>query len=636
MKRLIAIALVAAATSANAAPDLDDVRVAGRTKAGDPIFAIGTPHFVLASGPASNKLALRAGRGVVIAEDDQWISLWDAKTGVRQRHIPAPHEHDPLLPTHFAISDDGGLLAIRLAHATRVFAWPFTTPLVDLDCAMPVVFSHDGGKLVCGISKMSVWDVRGNRQLTELPPRIPWMQHEGIAFSPDDSALVFVTPHTVERWPIGAGDPTVLFRSRAELTDSTTAAGGSAIAVRAGAGKPYTVVDTATGAATVIPAEEAVLSPSGKLLADLRDSEIRVVEIATKKQTWRAPVDNGTKLAWAEDDRAFVWIEGNNLRVEVLPAPPPPMPEGIAFVDWVGPGLATIASRPMAFPVGAFATPATPSPDPPDWALWVALAPDGYTVAAAQSDRHESEAGFRSTVPCEPKLRAWTSRGGERVFSTTCSTVKDRVDPGWEIGGGWIAAIGWRAVTVFDAVTGKREGTISTPGPRGPLATEWWLGAFSATNDTLVLISRTPVPTSADPAAADDRGLSEGCLDTGGGECEQDYDLDVWRVKGTPARVVHVPLEHYKVDRKVPTPAPMALAVDPSGAFAVVGLDSGVIRVIPLANPSASRAERLHEARIVTLAIDPSGTWVYSLDVAGEARIWPLTNLAGPRGTPPR
>lgn len=271
----------------------------------------------------------------------------------------------------------------------------------------------------------------------------------------------------------------------------------------------------------------------------------------------------------------------------------------------------------------------------PPWATSVTTAPDG-SVIASDLVPHDSPIWRRAEAECEPKLRVWTARGGERAF-TLVPTDDD--DPCWRIEGGRVIAATTKAIAVYNPVTGHKVASLDVGAPPLPaaeraahpaLAHHYWMAAVSPQGTHLALWWRRAdvfEPQKSDLPDADE--LEAGCRRDRRFSCVPEYFAEVWSLEPKPQR-----LWQSRLDARPPVALTRAwpeskLASSPiafthDGKRVLFGFDDGdiVVRAIDVA--TTMRVEHLHRAPITRIEVSPNDSYVFSEDSEGAQRIWPL------------
>jgi hypothetical protein len=160
----------------------------------------------------------------------------------------------------------------------------------------------------------------------------------------------------------------------------------------------------------------------------------------------------------------------------------------------------------------------------------------------------------------------------------------------------------------------------------------------SLTGDHLALISRRADLGPPEPPGAmmspDGPTPTTCATDAWSLECQQEYLIEVWTLRGRPHR-----LWRQRVDLAQRTTRTWPLAKQASGALAftrdgarlLVGYEDGDLEVRDVAT-GAARTERLHHAAVTQIETGPEDRWVLSEDQATEQRLWPLIAPPGATG----
>lgn len=634
---------VGSATS-NGASHADTTVLAVKTDIGGEVIAVGQPRMQLADDTALGGLALRKHAGLALAEDALWVTIWDLSTGQVIRRIQPLPALDPLGIT-FAVSPDAAWLAVGSDSQTRVFARPFDQVAFTPKCSEARAFSHDSKLLACHDLVPEVWNVADRKLVAKVPGfGQPKRMPKALQFSTDDLSLYWATNQDIVRWDFAtSGATTTVYKSRDKIANVVFSEGSNTAfisTIAPGASKHVSaLVDLDTGQ-TSAPAGgfTAAVSASGKRLMYAGYDSVRVVDAATGNVVWSAVSPAiPQRVAFANDADLVGFVEGKRLHVVDLASGPRNYEAPSRFAGWLEEGVAAI-DRDGKLEQLALAdrtwkpadrTRLTIKTDAPAWASWIA---PGGTVAAERSPRHETQPDARSTAPCAPKLRVWTAKGGAKTVAMTCAGTESE-DPGWDIGGGWVAGVGTKSAIVYDAASGKRTGAVSVERPRidkPKFARAFTDMALSPAGNFLALISRGPeLPPEGNPDPREDAlHIAESqdkveCVLALSGECRPEYFLALYKLDGAPKQAWHARLEEQQgPDARAAQPT--AIAFDHAGKRVLVGMSDGEIQVMSTSSPDAPHVERFHHGPITKLVVSPGDGWVLSEDSAGQQRIWQL------------
>jgi len=615
-----------------------------KTDAGGDVIGVGQPRMQLADDGPAGGLVLRARGGIVAAEDAGAVSLWNLATGEVVRRVeplPAPN---PTVVT-FALSPDAAWLAVGSDSKMRVLSQPFDQVVFTPKCSEVRAFSHDSKLFACHDILPEVWSVAERKLVVKLPgagqaQRMPL----AVQFSADDRSLYWATDREIMRWDFASsGAVTSVYASQERIVNVAFSEGSNTAFVSThppGSYKHASVLVDLTNGQTAAPGGEfiAAVSASGKRLAYAAGTSVRVVDATTGKVVWSANQSAIVqRVAFAIDADILGFVEGKRLHVVDLASGPRSYDAPSRFAGWLEEGVAaierdgkleqlTLADRTwkpadraaLAVKAGA-----------PAWATWIA---PGGTMAAEPSPRHEASPDARSSTPCAPRLRVWTPKGGAKAVATTCVGPESE-DPGWDIGGGWVAAVGTRSAIVYDASSGKRVGSINVERPRidkPKFARAFWDMALSPAGNFLALVWRGPeLPPEGNPDPREDAlHIAESqekidCVLALSGECRTEYFLAVYKLGGAPKQVWRARLDALQApDMRAAQPA--ALAFDHAGKHLLVGMHDGEIQVMSTSSSETPHVERFHHGPITKLVVSPGDGWVFSEDAAGQQRMWRL------------
>ena len=622
-----------------------------KTSLGGEVFSIGRPRFQLADPDGSGTVALRSGRKFAFAEDAKAIAIWDAGTGELLRRIAPRLEGYPHIFTSLAVSSDGMQLATGSSHVVRIFQAPFEKPSAELACSTAHAFSQDGKLLACATTVLGVWDLAKRQLISSVPKTPPRGLVRAVRFSADGRSLIWATEQGVFRWEFAtAGAVATVYQTPSRITYAVIADGGGAAYVMTAANQAV-VVDLASGQTTAATANiGTAISPSGKRLARAA-AGMQVTDAATGKTLWSSKVASPiTRLTFGETDDAVAYVEAGRIRVAMMPSAPLELPPTPRFAGWVAPGVAaiergntlssfTLATRTTGAAERTNLARAKPE-HAPAWAQWISEGPAESIVAAEPSKRYELPPNRRDLEPCNPKQRVWTSSGGAKTLTMTCTkaAAEGHEDPGWDIGGGKAIAVSAAKAIIYDAQTARRIVAIDVPARKGSkpeFAPAFRQMALAPSGDWAALLWRRAVlqgSTGTEPQDPREDAMhiaeTAASLDCVSGDqgCELEYFAELWQLKGTPARVWQARLERTIPGRQLAEPAQPSgvLAFDDTGAQLFVGFAGGEIRVVLTANPATWRAEHMHQASVQQMTFDASDTWAFSSDSSGVQRLWKI------------
>jgi hypothetical protein len=615
---------------AKAAPKLAghaDVRAVGKTAGGAEVLAVGQPRFQLGNDTSLGGLELRG--GVVAAEDSHSVVVWELGAGDVVARV-APGDESPAAPTpSIALSPDGAWLAVGSQKQVRVLKRPFDKVDFTTPCMIGRAFSHDGKLLACHQRVPEIWTVAGKKLVAKAPDDALVRMPRGAQFSADDRALYWVTDHEIVRWEFaGSKAVTTVYKSADEIANVVFAAGADRAFVSTRAPKTYkklaALVDLATGKATSLPdGLNGAVSRDGSRVAVLAAGEVRVLDAASSKVVWSgkyaAPVQ---RIAFAGDADVLAYVEGGHVHVVDLASGPRTYDAPSRFAGWIAEGVIATErdgvleqlnlSTHAWSKADRAALDIKPPAGMPAWVKWLIAAPNGAVGAEAKP------------AACAPKLRVWTPKGGEKTLKLACSTVAERVDPGWEIGGGRVVGVANTLATLFDPATGKTIAALAVEKPRiakPKLAHEYAAAALSPAGNALALISRGPQLPA--PGTPDVHDAEQGCVVDLSGECWPEYLLAVYALDGTPKQLWQARVDNGSAPELSPQ-ASGAVAFDHAGKRVLVGMTDGAIEIAAASSATGAKVERLHHARITRIVVSPGDGWVLSEDAAGEQRVWKL------------
>lgn len=611
------------------------------THSGGAVIGVGQPRMQLARDRPF-RLALRAQRQLVVAEDAGSIALWNLATGELIRRIEPLPGPFPTAPT-FAISLDAQWLAVGSHRKTRVYARPFDQVYFTPECSEARAFSHDSKLFACHNTLPEIWNVAEKKRVAQAPDSAVLLMPQAVQFSADDRSLYWATDHEIIRWNFSSGGALQqVHKSRDKLLNVVFSEGSDTafISTRAPGSYKHTsaLIDLASGTVSASDREfDAAISFSGKRIAYASGDQARVVDAASGKAIWSTRTAATVhRAAYANDADVIAYVEGKHVRVVDLATGPLRFGATSRFAGWIDEGVAAIervekleqlrlADRTWSPADRATLVAKTSAPA---WATWIAT---GGTVAAEASPRRTAQPDARRGTPCMPKLRTWSPKGGTKTLTMACGSV-DSTDPGWDIGGESIVGVSSKSAIVYDAKTGRRTGVIHVERPRlDKPEFEWtfWDMALSQEANLLALISRGPkLPPEGTPDPredalhVDDLRDKTRCETDLSGECRMEFALSLYTIGRTAERTWRVQLEPPHGDGR--TAQPSAVAFDRAGKRILIGMADGEIHVMSTTSPEPRRIERFHHGPIVRLVVSPGGGWAFSEDAAGQQRLWPL------------
>ena len=542
-----------------------------------------------------------------------------------------------------AVAYDAGRVAIGQIVKVRVLPSPFERSEFDLGCSNARAFSHDGRLLACDSTLPEIWDVAKHSKVAAAPKDAP-KGPSTARFSSDDKSLLWATDHAIVRWDFATtGNVATIYTTPDRIGDVAFSESGSAFVTQrpehAYTGGHASIIELASGHQTPLPdTYSGTMSPSGRLVAIIKPTEVDVLEAAGGKLVWKGTVTPPiARIAFGEDDSVLAFTEGHAVRVIELPAGSPRTFDAPSrFAGWLGNGIAavdragklaalTLATTTWGSADRGAILPARPSAAPA-WAQWLAEAPNGV-IAAESSKRHDIDVRHRDVTECEGKLRVWTASGGTKTLVLACNTKDDATpDPGWEIGGGWVVALTTSVATLYDATTGRHAAALPIDKAANPkFPSEYWASALAPDGSALALVWRHPHGVGGDGASdpredvmhqAEERD-NQDCDHDLWGKCVQDYTVEVWTLgQGAPTRVWREALA---------VPSSGVLAFDHAGKHLVVGLDNGDLQVWDTTPAHPSHTVSLHHFGITRISVAPGDEWVFSEDRAAEQRLWRLS-----------
>jgi hypothetical protein len=240
----------------------------------------------------------------------------------------------------------------------------------------------------------------------------------------------------------------------------------------------------------------------------------------------------------------------------------------------------------------------------PSWATWLA---GGVAAAPPAGEK------------CQPKLRVWTPKGGDKTLAAACTEGS----PGWKLGDGWVIALAKTVATVFDPATGKSIGAlpVEKPTPDKPeFAREYFAAAAAPT--ALALLSRGPQVThgSGDPHSDALHQIQPKCVADLTGDCWKEYFIALYSLDKKPALLWQLAVANDRPTEHAPQAS--QIAIDHAGKRVLVGTDDGAIVIASSATQTAVQREQL--SRIVRIVVSPGDGWAFSEDASGVQRVFKL------------
>jgi hypothetical protein len=635
-----------------------DVRVLSvKSTSGGAVVAIGHPPLHLGDDSSLGGLELSARGGIVAAEDSGWIDLWELASGAIAGRIEPLDESPAAWAPTLALSPDATWLAVGSTNKARILKQPYDKVDFTTPCSEVRAFSHDSKLLECHQRLPEIWNVAEHKLVAKAPEGSLVRMPHATQFSADNRALFWTTDHEIVRWDFAtSGAVTTVYKTDNEIAFTSFAGGGAHAFVSTHPPKTYKrpafLVDLTTGKASPLPdGYHGAVSPSGTRVAVFGVGEVRVIDVASNKVVWSVKYGQPPqRIAFAGDDDLLGYVESGRTHVVDLARGERRYDAPSRFAGWIAEGQVAIerggvleqlalagstwspADRAALAAIDVHAPQAMPA-----WATWLTAAPTGGVVAAEANARHELAPAARADAPCDPKVRVWTAKGGEKTLKITCSKVEGRVDPGWELGGGWVAGVTNAVATLFDPSTGKSVAALAVESRSADpkLAHEWVAMALSPAGNAVALISRgpqMPPQSTGDPHEdamhASERGPH--CVVDLSGACRSEYMLTAYSLGGSPKQVVQARLDNGRGAELAPQ-ASGAITFDHAGKRLLVGMNDGAIAIVQVASGAsegagkgAGKIERLHHTRIARMVVSPGDGWVMSEDAAGEQRIWKL------------
>lgn len=644
-----AIALpVHGAPSAPPASRAIDVLVATTTiSTGAVVIEIGRPRMRLVA--PTGALKIRGQR--LFAADGEQVKIFDLASGdlVQRAVIGVPVES-------LVVSDDGAWLAAGDLTRTSVLKAPFDRVELDAGKGRPHAFTRSA--LVMTRGEMFLLDLVTHKRTGKDARPGSGMLTLGVAAGATN--VDWVTDAALLHWDYGeklrvVAKPAVPW-TRAEIalrarvaivTDATALAR----------------LDFTTGQLSDLgPATFSALaiSPSGRALALADGNVVRLLDTVRGAETDKFMVGAlARRLAFGDRDDvlAYTVMDEGVVRVRDLGTGERTYPDTSRFHAW-GPTDTIVVERDGVreqVALSTLARTAEPSLRPtvdtgaPSWATWIEHGATGEVIAAEASPVHELSPDRRWQAVCASRLRVWTRKGGERVFSLKPThaqgkDLRERTDPCWRIAGGHVVAATTEAIRVFDPVTGAQLANLD-PGipPYGrkhpDFAHEYWEVTVDPSGTHLALwwrrVDEFPPPRRPTPEERRTDALHQpadkdlSCTEGANGQCIREYFAEVWTLGAKPRRLWQERFDssRTRLGRSWPlSRIPSSpIAFTPDGSQVLFGFDDGDILVRSVDNAKApARSEAIHRDPISRIHVSPDGRWVFSEDRSGEQRVWPL------------
>lgn len=578
-------------------------------------FAIGAAPLRVGGAELTGAIALSVRGNVVAVEDSHAVRAWNLTTGEPIQSI-APVDGEPAaLSPAIALSPDGKYLAIGATKGTHV-----TGPKSFVaSCVTPHAFSQDSAFLVCDTQVLQVWSVADQKLVAKAPDDGGISSPRDAQLTADQKAIVWVTDHEILRWDIGGKAAASLYKSRDPISSAAISASGTHAVVSSHPPGTYKrtalLVELATGKTTPIgDAYTMAISPSGARVAVAVGPEVRVLDRAGKPVWTGKGTGAVQRLAFAGDrDDVLAFVESGTIHVVDVPKGERTFVQPSRFAGWAGEGA--IATQrdgrldKLDLATGTWSAldraPVDTVGGAPAWATW--LAPGVAAEPPAATDK------------CQPTLRVWTPKGGDRTVTAPCTDGA----PGWTLGSGWVGALAKSIATVIDPVTGKVVASlpIEKPTPDKPEFAHEYVAAAFAPN-ALAVLSRGPQVThgSGDPHEDALHQLAPKCEVDLTGDCWKEYFVTMYSLDGAPAQRWQLAVRNDRATELAPQAS--TVAIDHAGKRALIGTADGAIVVVSSA--TQTRVVRQHLSRIVRIVVSPGDGWVFSEDASGVQRVWKL------------
>jgi hypothetical protein len=679
-----ALALGSSPSAPNIAPTpaaAKDIAAVGKTNRGGEIYRVGESKLRLATGDVTSLQMSAKGELAAVSDFDSTVSVWDTRTGTLLRRLRNPELPNKYDSQNALLSPTGDWLAVPFNSPLYLFRRPFDAVPVKTPCYSGLAFSADEKMVICGNSVPYVLDIASNKMIANIPDD-RFREHTiAVAFSSDQKNVFWGTVRKIYRWDFsGDGKLVDIYTSSVDMYPRAFSARGDSAVVDQD--NTLLRIDLRTGVATPLPKVTGLwtaISPLGTKAASADGNKLRVMDLATGKETLFPVKGQITKIAFSEDDNLLAFANDpaptsteNAAVLQVLDlrtglrAYSAPM----RFERW-GAGDVAVLSKDGAYSslamasqsrgpldaAGVAALSPRPPPGAPAWATWVSEGPAGKRIVSEPRPRSAVIPERRENVDCEATMRLWVPASGkparaatgrERTLVSSCAAKEldpPQGDPGWYHGGGWIVGLSRGKANLYDD-QGKPVATLNVGFPKyakKDFRHEYWNLALSPTGKHLAILWRRAdyggdLPRKYDPREdAVHIAESEANIDCIHRDvvkgCAQEYFLEIWSLGTKPRRVwkerLTLPEPSWKLDPKI---ASGPLTFDPEGKRVLVGFRDGdiLIRALTERDPDVHGTrptgplEHIHQVAVTKLSVSPDGRWVFSEDLSGEQRIWAL------------
>jgi len=617
------------------APTSDIVVSSTKTSAGGVVLELGTPRFQTTPDPGLGfEVRLAADRAFVADRDEAKIFELAHGTLIA-RWNPSAFTCDDMIAS-LRVSSDGRWVAT----CGELLESPFHTVTPGVDYSYLAGFSVDSKLAIVAHDDVKLIDLATKKIVTTLPA--PPIADQTLAITYDGARATWIRSKDVLVAASGATSWTVLMKSPLPWKTVELARGGTAAAATTATSLERLDLKSATTKVIAPASPIFAISPDGDRIAYSAGTELRVVRGTGDRIATIPKAERVGRVTFA-DDNVLAYLDDQTLRLHDLAKGPRAIESPSRFHSW-GSDSAAIIARGTYLEQLAIATRATsPATAPiapvvagaPPWATSVTTAPDG-SVIASDLVLHDTPIWRRAKFECEPKLRVWTPKGGERAF-TLVPTDDD--DPCWHIEGSRVIAATTKSIAIYNPVTGHKLASLDVGAPPLPaadrakhpaLAQHYWMAAVSPRGTHLALWWRRAdvfAPQKSDLPDADE--LETSCRRDRSYSCVPEYFAEVWSLEPKPQR-----LWQSRLDARPPVvstrgwpesklaSSPIAFTHD--GKHVLFGFDDGDIVIRAIDAATAMRVESLHRAPVSRIEVSPNDSYVFSEDTEGAQRIWPL------------
>jgi hypothetical protein len=674
------------ATAATPAPPVaaNDVPAIGKTSQGGTIFRIGQPKLRLGGSETTSLQMSVRGELAAVSDFDSTVSVWDTRTGILVRRLRNPEIPNKYVDQTALLSPSGDWLAVAFNVRLYLIKRPFDAMAIRTPCYGALSFSKDEQKLICDTAVPHVLDIATNKLIADVPRDRIGAYTNAISFSSDQHFIFWAADNSILKWDFAGGGSIVgIYTSPADMSlASFSQREGVAIFE---SHDVFNKIDMRTGAVTPLPQVtgfRTAISPFGTKAASADDDKLRVMDLATGKESIVPVTGKITKIAFSEDDNILVFtndpaptstensavLQVLDLRTGLRTYPAPTRFERWATGDVAvlsrNSAYSTLAMASQARGTIAAAAVAALSPQPPagapPWATWVSAGPGGKRIVSEPRPHSSVIPDRREHVECEPTMRLWlaadgtSAKGGtaaagrERTLVSSCA-AKDldppQGDPGWYHGGGWIVGLSRGKANLYDD-RGKAIASLEVGFPKYPkkdFRHEYWNLALSPTGKHMAILWRRAdyggdLPRKYNPREdAMHIAESEAKIDCDYRDvvkgCAQEYFLEIWSLGAKPQRIwkerLTLPEPRWKLEPKI---ASGPITFDSAGKRVLVGFRDGDILIRSLTDKDPDihgkrdtrPLEPIHQVAVTKLSVSPDNRWVFSEDITGEQRIWAL------------